>query len=277
MPRPCNYPPQGFYFLKKSYICGMRRAYCIYRGARLLLVALLLACAGAVHLQAQTCEGRVCLKGGSRLLYTGDDRMEVPSKKRDLQVYRRFFSRECQKDKVPIGRIDSVVVWNSATPGSVRLLVPLEGVGWSWLYAACSRMEVYVYASQGYSLNAHGGIRAWQGNRVSALFLIPGKTACDFYVVGTDGKPVCLGDAYKKCDKSVVRKLCRCAGLSAQQEQSLLKEGETNRSDVILRVLELIDGDKPNHNKKRYNENNPALAAAPGSRAPWPGGPGAQE
>ena len=245
--------------------------------ARVLLSALLFLYAGVIGLQAQTCVGRVCLKSGSRLLYDGEDRMEMPSKKRDLQVYRRFFSRDCQKDKLPMGRIDSVVVWNSATPESVRILVPLEGVGWSWLYAACSRLEVYVYASQGYSLNAQGGIKAWQGNRVSALFLIPGKTACDFYVRQPGQKPVCLGDAYKKCDKSFVRKLCQYAGLSSEQEKRIIEEGETNRSDVILNVLELIDVNKPNHNEKRDNEDNQTLAAIADSRCVWTDGSGTQE
>ena len=176
----------------------MKRVRFGHRGARLLLASLLLFCVGAIGIKAQTCEGRVCLKNGMRLLYAGDDRMDVPSKKRDVRVYRRFFSSACQRDVVPYDRIDSVVVWNSAAPDAVRLLVPLEGVGWSWLYAGCPRMLVYVYASQGYSLSAQGGIRAWQGNRFSALFLIPGKTACDFYVQRPGEKPVCLGDAYTK-------------------------------------------------------------------------------
>ncbi len=255
----------------------MNRAYCKGRRAVLLLASLLLCCAGAVRSQAQTCEGRVCLKSGMRLLYAGDDRLEMPSKKRDVQVYRQFFSRKCQRDVLPYERIDSVVVWNSATPDGVRILVPLEGVGWSWLYTGCSRMLVYVYASQGYSLNAQGGIRAWQGNRLSALFLIPGKTACDFYVQRPGEKPLCLGDAYKKCDKAFVKKLCQCAGLSQEQQQKLLQTGETNRSTMVQRVMDIIDGGDTKPSEKRYNENNQTVAAVAGSRAAGPGGPGTQE
>ena len=255
----------------------MKRVHFEHRGARLLLASLLLLCVGAMDIKAQSCEGRVCLKNGMRLLYAGDDRMDVPSKKRDVRVYRRFFSSACQRDVVPYDRIDSVVVWNSAAPDAVRLLVPLEGVGWSWLYAGCSRMLVYVYASQGYSLSAQGGIRAWQGNRFSALFLIPGKTACDFYVQRPGEKPVCLGDAYKKCNKAFVRKLCQVAGLTTQQEQELLREAPANRSSVIQRVLELIDTDKSNQRDRKHNENNPTLAALGGSRSAGYAWPGTQE
>ena len=246
-------------------------------GARLLLASFLLLCAGAMGMRAQTCEGRVCLKNGTRLQYAGDDRMDMPSKKRDVRVYRRFFSSDCQRDVVPYDRIDSVVVWNSAAPDAVRLLVPLEGVGWSWLYAGCSRLLVYVYASQGYSLNAQGGIRAWQGNRVSALFMIPGKTACDFYVQRPGEKPVCLGDAYKKCDKAFVRKLCQAAGLTTRQEQELLREVTVNRSTMIQRVLELIGTDKSNQRDRKHDENNPTLAALAGSHRAGYAWPGTQE
>ena len=64
----------------------MKRVRFGHRGARLLLASLLLFCVGAIGIKAQTCEGRVCLKNGMRLLYAGDDRMDVPSKKRDVRV-----------------------------------------------------------------------------------------------------------------------------------------------------------------------------------------------
>lgn len=190
---------------------------------------------------AQTCEGRVCLKDGTRLLYVGNDRIDMPRKKKDVQVYRNFFSRQCQRDIVPIANVDSVVVWNSATPQNVRILVPLKNVGWSWLYVNHPRMQVYIYASQGYSVNALGGMTAWQGNTAAAMFFIPSKTTCDFYLEQPDGKLVCLGDAYKKCDKAFIRELSRCAGLTQEWELSLMKSGELNRSSMIQRVLEILD------------------------------------
>lgn len=210
-------------------------------GAVVLLLAFVLSGSmAAADVQAQTCEGRICLKGGERRLYVGDDRMEIPRKKHDVEAYRRFFSHQCQREVVPVDSVDSVAVWNAETPHSVRVLMPLEGVGWCWRYADHPLMQVYVYSSQGYSLNALGGITASQGNTVAALFLIPSKTACDFYAVKPGEAPLCLGDVYKRCDKAFIRKLCRVAGIGADMEAELLRSGEVDRSAMVQRVMDLL-------------------------------------
>lgn len=195
----------------------------------------------AIHVQAQTCEGRICLKDGGRLLFTGENRIEMPRKKQDIEVYRNFFSHQCQRNVVKTDLVDSVVVWNADAPASARILVPIEDVGWCWRYIDHSKIQVYVYSSQGYSLNALGGITAHQGNTVAALFLIPSKTACDFYVSHQGGRHVCLGDVYKKCDKSFIHKLCSSVGIATDMEQILMKSGEVDRSSMIQRVVEILD------------------------------------
>lgn len=206
------------------------------------LAFMLTGCMAALHIQAQTCEGRICLKDGGRLLFTGDDRIEMPRKARDVEVYRNFFSHNCQRDIVPMSSIDSVVVWNADAPANARILVPVSDVGWCWRYVDHMRMQVYVYSSLGYSVNALGGMTAHQDNTVAALFLIPSKTACDFYVSRTGERPACLGDVYKKCDKAFIRKLCQAVGLSADTGQALMKSEEVDRSSMIQRVVEIIDG-----------------------------------
>lgn len=230
----------------------------------LLLLILLSYGMSTVYMQAQTCEGRVCLKNGTRQLYVGDDRIDMPRKKKDVEVYKNFFSHQCQHDVIPFSDIDSVVVWNSAAPQNVRILVPLENVGWSWLYIDHPQMKIYIYASQGYSVNAMGGMTAWQGNTVAALFCIPSKSACDFYVMPSDGQLVCLGDAYKKCDKSFIRELCRCAGLSQQWVQKLIALGERNRSSMIQKVLEILDDELLTPKERKQYENIEDLAAVYG-------------
>ena len=206
-----------------------------------LIISILFAYMGTVSMQAQSCEGRVYLKNGIQQLYESNDRIDLPRKKKDVQVYRNFFSRQCTSDVIPFANIDSVVVWNATSKQNVRTLVPLENVGWSWLYINHPRLQVYIYASQGYSVTDMGGMKAWQGNTVAALFLIPSKTACDFYVRQTDGKLICLGDTYKKCDKSFIRELCHCVGLSQEWEKKLIGLGEHNRSSMIQRVIEVLD------------------------------------
>lgn len=165
----------------------------------------------------------------------------MPRKKKDVQVYRNFFSRQCTSDVIPFANIDSVVVWNATSKQNVRTLVPLENVGWSWLYVNHPRLQVYIYASQGYSVTDMGGMKAWQGNTVAAMFFIPSKTACDFYIRQADGKLICLGDTYKKCDKPFIRELCHCVGLSQEWEKKLIGLGEHNRSSMIQRVIEVLD------------------------------------
>lgn len=207
----------------------------------LLQACILLGCMLAVDMRAQTCEGRVYLKSGEQRLYMGADRMEIPSKKHDVEAYYRFFSHQCQRDVVPIDSVDSVAVWNVETPQSVRTLVSLAGVGWCWRYVDHPRLQVYIYSSQGYSLNALGGMKAWQGNTVAALFLIPSKTSCDFYVVRPTEQPLRLGDVYKRCDKTFIRKLCRIAGIAGDWEQKLLNCGEIDRSAMVQMVMEILD------------------------------------
>ena len=212
-----------------------------FRAIALLLACVLSGCMATADVQAQTCEGRICLKAGGCRLYVGDDRMEMPRKKHDVEAYRRFFSHQCQRDVVPVDSVDSVAVWNAETPQSVRVLVPLKGVGWSWRYVDHPHLRVYVYSSQGYSLNALGGITASQGNTVAALFLIPSKTACDFYAARPGEEPLCLGDVYKRCDKTFIRKLCRVAGIGADMEAELLRSGEVDRSAMVQMVVGLLD------------------------------------
>lgn len=212
-----------------------------HSAAGMLLAFTLSGSTAPAGVHAQTCEGRVFLKDGGQRLYAGDDRMELPRKMHDVEAYRQFFSHQCRRDVVPVGSVDSVAVWNVSAPQSVRILVPVEGVGWCWRYVDHPRIQVYVYSSQGYSLNAFGGIKAWQGNTVAALFLIPSKTACDFYVARPGGgKPLCLGDVYKRCDKAFVRKLCRFAGIGADREQALLGIGETDRSAMVQMVVGIL-------------------------------------
>lgn len=205
-----------------------------------LTACILLGCMVSVDAASQTCEGKIFLKSGGLRTFVGDDRMEMPRKMHDVEAYRNFFSHQCQREVVPVDSIDSVAVWNAETPENARILEPVKGVGWCWRYADHPRMQVYVYSSQGYSLNALGGIKAHQGNTVAALFLIPSKTACDFYVVRQGEEPVNLGDVYKRCDKAFIRKLCRCAGIGADTERQLLNRGEVDRSAMVQTVVEML-------------------------------------
>lgn len=117
-------PPPNLFLTKMYNFADMKASDNRLYMYAFLLARLLLFGLGVTTMQAQTCEGRVCLKNGSRLVYAGDDRLEMPRKNRDVQVYRNFLSRQCQRDIVPMSRVDSVVVWNSSAPQNVRVLIP---------------------------------------------------------------------------------------------------------------------------------------------------------
>lgn len=207
-----------------------------------LFLTCVLCCSVCMNeLAAQTCEGRVYLKDGGQVLYNGNDRIEMPRKKRDMLAYHDFFSHKCQRDTIALARIDSVVVWNTASPQYTRTLVPVENVGWCWMYVDHPKLQVYIYSSQGYSLNAVGGMSASQGNTMAALFMIPSKTACDFYIIRPNHAPVCLGDVYKKCEKVFIRRLCQTVGMDMSWEKQLQNSGEVNRSAMVLKVIEILD------------------------------------
>ena len=52
---------------------------------------------------------------------------------------------------------------------------------------------------------------------------------------------VTVDKKYKKCDKSFIRELCHCVGLSQEWEKKLIGLGEHNRSSMIQRVIEVLD------------------------------------
>ena len=74
-----------------------------------LIISILLAYMGTISMQAQSCEGRVYLKNGIQQLYESNDRIDLPRKKKDVQVYRNFFSRQCNSDVLPFANTHPAV------------------------------------------------------------------------------------------------------------------------------------------------------------------------
>ncbi len=109
-------------------------------------------------------------KNGIQQLYESNDQIDLPRKKKDVQVYTNFFSRQCTSDVIPFANIDSVVVWNATskkTYAHLFLWKMWDGAGYISTTHHCKSM---IYASQGYSVTDMGGMKAWQGNTVAAMF-----------------------------------------------------------------------------------------------------------
>ena len=127
-----------------------------------LCVALLLPLFSA---GADLVEGVIYLKGGKSIEFSGDDRMYIPKKNRDVKAFRNVFTKSKQKEVYPMSEVDSMVCWHPRTPEYRRKFIPAEGVGWCWVYFQAPHMLACVYAGKGYGIATNGGIQVWQRRR----------------------------------------------------------------------------------------------------------------
>ncbi len=115
---------------------------------------------------ASLAEGIIYLKGGKRIEYSGDDRIYIPKKNRNVKAFRNAFSKSKQKEVYPIAEIDSIVCWHRRTPAYRRKFIPATDVGWCWVYFRTPHILACVYAGKGYGIDSNGGICIWQRKRI---------------------------------------------------------------------------------------------------------------
>ena len=125
-----------------------------------LLLVLSLCCTGT--LRAALAEGIIYLKDGTRVEYTGRDRIELPSQSKNVKAFRNAFSKNKEKEKATYSPsdIDSIVCWHPQGKEYPRKIYFAPSVGWSWVYAENPHIRVYLYAKKGYTLYSSGGMRA---------------------------------------------------------------------------------------------------------------------
>ena len=63
-------------------------------------------------------EGIIYFKEGKSVGFSGDHRVCIPKKGKDVKAFRGIFTRDKQKEVYPAEEIDSIVCWHPRTPES---------------------------------------------------------------------------------------------------------------------------------------------------------------
>ena len=61
-------------------------------------------------------EGIIYFKEGKSVGFSGDHRVCIPKKGKDVKAFRGIFTRDKQKEVYPAEEIDSIVCWHPRTP-----------------------------------------------------------------------------------------------------------------------------------------------------------------
>lgn len=75
-------------------------------------------------------EGIIYFKEGKSVGFSGDHRVCIPKKGKDVKAFRGIFTRDKQKEVYPAEEIDSIVCWHPRTPEFRRKFILAEGIGW---------------------------------------------------------------------------------------------------------------------------------------------------
>lgn len=62
-------------------------------------------------------EGTIYFKEGKSVGFSGDHRVCIPKKSKDVKAFRSIFTRDKQKETYPAEEIDSIVCWHPRMPG----------------------------------------------------------------------------------------------------------------------------------------------------------------
>lgn len=153
------------------------------------IILLFFLCIGVWTVQAGSLvEGVVYLKDGRSVEFKGRDRIEIPSRHRDVKGMRDAFTKNKQKEIYPVEEIDSVICWHPRTPEYRRKFLPSSLIGWCWVYFETPHILAVIYAKKGYGVATNGGIGIYQRrgiftrSRVKYYLRKPGEK--EFYSPG---------------------------------------------------------------------------------------------
>lgn len=171
---------------------------------RTCLLFVLLLC-GAGTLRAGLAEGIIYLKDGTRVEYTGRDRIELPRQSLKLKAFRNAFSKQKEKEKTTYlpSDIDSIVCWHPQGKEYPRKICFVPSVGWSWVYVENPHIRVYLYAKKGYTLYSSGGMRALYKQKTF------NKTKMTYYLQKSgESAPYAVGNLESNSNDAFRRRIC---------------------------------------------------------------------
>ena len=145
-------------------------------------------------------EGIIYFKEGKSVGFSGDHRVCITKKGKDVKAFRGIFTRDKQKEVYPAEEIDSIVCWHPRTPEFRRKFILAEGIGWCWQYFATPHIEAYVYSGRGYGIASNGGIQvipAQQPEKIFWLRQLPPRAGADR--AAPAGRAGCAGRDAHRC------------------------------------------------------------------------------
>lgn len=184
-------------------------------------------------------EGIVYFKEGSSIGFSGNDRVYIPKRGRDVKVFRNLFTRDKQKEIYPIEGIDSIVCWHPRTPEHRRKFIPAESIGWYWLYFSTPHICAYVYSGRGYGIASNGGIQVYQRKRIF------GRSQVVYYLRKSgDTAYYSLGRVKPRTGNAFRERICRYvaddAALCAR-----IRNSDTWRDKTVLMLRDYHIGNQP--------------------------------
>lgn len=170
-----------------------------------LLFVLLLGAAGTLRAAGAMAEGIVYLKDGTRVEYTGRDRIELPRQWKDVKAFRNAFSKKKDKEKATYqpSDIDSIVCWHPQGKEYPRKICFVPPMGWCWVYAENPHIRVLLYAKKGYILYSSGGMRALYKQKTF------NKTEMTFYLLKSgESDPYTIGGLLGNSSDAFRKRIC---------------------------------------------------------------------
>lgn len=152
------------------YFCHMNRLVSI--------IIFLCAAAAATAVAGPPKKGMVCgrvyLSDGRIITADGNDRVTLPSKKRDIKVVEDAYTHNARVTGTFKGsEIDSLHLWARTKPERVRTERYLDGYGWCWQLDTTPYVTIYAFSPKGYSLAGNGGMASVGKPKI--LVVIGGK------------------------------------------------------------------------------------------------------
>lgn len=167
--------------------------------------------------------GRVYLGDGRIITADGDDRVTLPSKRRDIKVVEAAYSNKARVSATFKGdEVDSLHLWVRTKPERVRTERYLDGYGWCWQLDATPYVAVYAFSPKGYSLAGNGGMASIGKPKI---------------LVDMGGKITEFTNTHKMADNKLRRKLALMAADDPALAEAIL--ASRHRRDKTIRMLSL--------------------------------------
>ena len=165
--------------------------------------------------------GCVYLHSGDSIMANDSVRVKIPKKRNRLELIDNAYTNNNKiQTKLNPEDIDSLVIWSATAPERKHTLRYIAEFGWSFEAEHTPYVEVYCFASKGYSCSGNGG------------FWMYGK--CKIYII-KNGEIYKFGEPHKWVDKKMRARLEALVADDARYAEYI--KSAKGRRDKVLRSL----------------------------------------